>query len=66
MKIIYTALVLSAIAFSLNSCTQNRCSCTDGYTVDVQNSSQKVAKQACAGIESDRQIISKNTKCNLQ
>ncbi|MCO5279487.1 MAG: hypothetical protein M9931_00360 [Chitinophagales bacterium] len=66
MKIIYTAFIFSIIAFTLNSCTQNRCSCTDGYTVDVQNSSQKVAKQACASIEGDRQIISKNTKCSLQ
>lgn len=64
MKLIYTFLAL--IVLTISSCTQYRCTCTDGYTIDVKNSSQKVAVQACEGIQSDRQILSKNTKCSLQ
>ena len=57
--------MLLAVLFSY-SCNKFRCGCSDGYTIDVKHSSQKVATQACEGIEEDRQIIKKTTKCSLQ
>ena len=65
MKLIYSTIVLAVAFFTISSCTQYRCSCTDGYTIDVKNASKKVASQACTSIESDRKILSKNTKCTL-
>jgi|GEM_PF-6073299 hypothetical protein len=61
-----TAILALFLFFTVQSCNQFRCACTDGYVKDVQHSSKKVANQTCESIEEDRQIIKKATKCDLQ
>jgi hypothetical protein len=61
-----TFLFSLSLFFTIQSCNQFRCACTDGYVIDVKHSSKKVARQTCESIEEDRQFNKKTTKCDLQ
>ncbi len=63
---VLTFLFSLSLFFTVQSCNQFRCSCTDDYVKDVKHSSKKVAGQTCESIEEDRQILKKTTKCALQ
>ena len=63
---VLTFLLSLAFFFTVQSCTEFRCACTDGSVRDVKYSSKKVADQTCESIEEERQILKKTTKCDLQ